>query len=68
VIRRSAVWRVGTLAPGESRTFRGSVRIKAGTPGLKRNLAVATAVNARFVSDRADTRLLAARRAPPVTG
>ena len=62
VIRGSALWRLGTLAPGAKRTIRGSVLIKAGTPGLKRNLALATAVSAKLVSDRADTRLLPQRR------
>ena len=67
VVRGQARWRVGTLAPGESRTIRGSVRIKAGTPGLKRNIAHANAINAQLVTDRADTRLLG-QRAPAVTG
>ena len=44
------------------------MRIKAGTPGLKRNLVMATAVNAKVVIDRADSRLLGRRQAPPVTG
>ena len=70
VVNRGAVWRLGRLAPGARRTIRGSVLIKAGTPGLKRNLVLATAVNARVVADRADTRLRAAQRgqAPAVTG
>ena len=67
VVRGQARWRVGTLTPGESRTIRGSVRIKAGTPGLKRNIAHANAINAQLVTDRADTRLLG-QRAPAVTG
>jgi uncharacterized repeat protein (TIGR01451 family) len=54
-IRGNAVWRVGTLAPGASRTVHGSVTIKAGTPGLKRNVALATAINAHLVAGRADT-------------
>ncbi len=66
VIRRYAVWRLGTLAPGKSRTVRGSVRIKSGTPGRKRNWVLATAVNAKLAADRADTRLLARR--PRFTG
>jgi uncharacterized repeat protein (TIGR01451 family) len=65
---RGALWRLGTLAPGARRTIRGSVRITAGTPGLKRNMVFATAVNAQLVNDRADTRLLRQRRAPRVTG
>ena len=68
VIRGNAIWRLGTLAPGASRTVRGSVLVQAGTPGLKRNLALATAINARLAGARADTRLLPARQAPPVTG
>jgi hypothetical protein len=48
---------------------RGSVVLKSGSPGLKRNLAVATAVNANQAQDPADTRVLAQRRViPPVTG
>jgi uncharacterized repeat protein (TIGR01451 family) len=65
--RGNAVWRLGTLAPGAKRTIRGSVRIKAGTPGMKRNWVLATAVNSELVSARADTRLLA-RPKPPFTG
>ena len=70
VVNGGAVWRLGRLAPGAKRTIRGSVLITAGTPGLKRNLAVATAVNAQLAADRADTRLRAAQRgqAPAVTG
>jgi hypothetical protein len=68
VFRGKAFRRLGRLAPGASRTVRGSVRIKAGTPGLKRNLVAATAVNAKLVSDNADTRLLRQRQALAVTG
>jgi uncharacterized repeat protein (TIGR01451 family) len=64
-VRGNAVWRLGTLAPGATRTVRGSVVIKAGTPGLKRNLTVATAANAHLVGARADTRVLGARAASP---
>jgi uncharacterized repeat protein (TIGR01451 family) len=56
-VRGNAVWRLGTLAPGASRTVRGSAVIKAGSPGLKRNLAAATAINAHLVDARADTRI-----------
>jgi hypothetical protein len=66
-VRGNAVWRLGTLAPGASRTVRGSVLIKAGTPGLKRNLALATAANAHLVASRADTRVLGPVR-PNFTG
>jgi uncharacterized repeat protein (TIGR01451 family) len=66
-VRGNAVWRLGTLAPGASRTVRGSVLIKAGTPGLKRNLALATAANAHLVSSRVDTRVLGPLR-PSFTG
>ena len=68
VARGQAIWRLGRLAPGAKRTIRGSVRIKAGTPGWKRNLVLATAVNAQLVNDFADTRIRARRQAPPVTG
>jgi uncharacterized repeat protein (TIGR01451 family) len=60
----NAVWRLGTLAPGAKATIRGSVQIKAGTAGLKRNIVLATAVNAHLVSGRADTRIVRARRVP----
>jgi uncharacterized repeat protein (TIGR01451 family) len=69
VVRGYAIWHLGRLAPGAKRTIRGSVRIAAGTPGLKRNIVMATALNAKLASDHADTRLLRPRRAaPPVTG
>lgn len=65
----NAVWRLGDLAPGARRTVRGTVRIVSATPGLKRNLAQASADNADLVQDPADTRVLAQRRViPPVTG
>jgi uncharacterized repeat protein (TIGR01451 family) len=62
-VRGNAIWRIGTLAPGASRTVSGTVRIRSGPPGLKRNIVVATASNARLASNRADTRVLAQRRA-----
>jgi hypothetical protein len=69
IVRGNAVWRLGTLAPGARRTVRGSVVLRSGTPGLKRNLALATAVNANLARDTTDTRVLAQRRIiPPVTG
>ena len=63
-----ALWRIGRLAPGASRTIRGTVRVEAGSPGLKRNWVFAAAVNARLVQDRADTRIRAAQRRGGVTG
>ena len=68
VVQGNAVWRLGTLAPGAKRTVSGTVRIKAGTPGLKRNLVLATAANANLARDRADTRVRARQRVSPVTG
>jgi uncharacterized repeat protein (TIGR01451 family) len=69
LVRGDALWRLGTLAPGASRTVRGSVRITSATPGRARNTAVATARNAAVVVREADTRVLRARRVlPPVTG
>jgi len=68
VVRGNPVWQLGTLEPGASRVIRGSVRITGGTAGRKRNRVLATAINAQLVGDRADTRLLAQRRAPDVTG
>jgi uncharacterized repeat protein (TIGR01451 family) len=58
-----ALWRLGRLAPGATRTIRGTVRIQGGSPGLKRNWVFVAAVNARLAQDRADTRLRA-RRGP----
>ncbi len=68
VVRGNAVWRLGTLAPGAKRTVSGTVRIKAGTPGLKRNLVLVTAANAKLARDRADSRVKARQRVSPVTG
>jgi uncharacterized repeat protein (TIGR01451 family) len=67
-VRGNAVWRLGRLAPGASRTVRGTIRIEAGTPGLKRNLVLANAANANLVRDVADTRIMRQRIAPRVTG
>jgi hypothetical protein len=44
------------------------VIITSGTPGLKRNLALATALNANLARNRVDTRVLAARARPQFTG
>ncbi len=63
-----ALWTIPSLAPGQSRSVSGTVRISAGTPGLKRNIVAAIAENASVAGARADTRLLAPRRAPSVTG
>jgi uncharacterized repeat protein (TIGR01451 family) len=68
VARGNAFWRLGRLAPGASRTVRGTVRIEAATRGIVRNVAAATAVNAKIADDRADTRILRRRRPTPVTG
>ena len=68
VVRGNALWNLGTLEPGASRTITGSVRVTAGTAGRKRNHVLATAANAKVVDDLADTRLLGSRRAPSVTG
>ena len=68
MVRGNAIWRVARLAPGARYSVRGSVRVESGTPGLKRNLVLASAANAHLVSDRADTRILGRRRAPRVTG
>ena len=66
--RGYAIWRLGRLAPGAKRTVRGSVRIKAGTPGWKRNVVWRPPSTPSSVNDRADTRIRARRQAPPVTG
>ena len=71
--RGSVTWNLGTLAPGARRTIRGSVLISGGTPGLKRNVALAAAANARVADDHADTRLigqgvLGVQVPPAVTG
>lgn len=69
IVRGDAVWRLGTLAPGESRTVSGSVRVRRGTPGLKRNIVLASAVNAQVAQGVADTRVVQQRVVPPpVTG
>lgn len=68
IVRGNALWSLARLAPGARRTVRRSVLVKAGTPGVKPNLVLATAANAQLVSDRADTRVLGRRRAPRVTG
>ena len=66
VVRGNAVWTIGTLAPGETRTVRGSVVLTSSTLGIVRNTAIATASNAGVVVHQADVRVLAARRfAPP---
>jgi uncharacterized repeat protein (TIGR01451 family) len=67
IIRGAAVWRFASLAPGASRTVHGSVRIVSGTPGLKRNIVLATAANAKLAANRADT-LVRARARPSFTG
>jgi uncharacterized repeat protein (TIGR01451 family) len=70
VVNGNAVWRLGNLRPGARRTVRGSVRLDSGTPGRKRNVVYATAVNARLVAGHADTRVRAAQSGnlPAVTG
>jgi uncharacterized repeat protein (TIGR01451 family) len=68
LVRGGAMWRFGRLAPGASRTVRGTVRIKAATPGRVHNVAFATAVNAKIADDRTDTRVLRRRTPRPVTG
>jgi uncharacterized repeat protein (TIGR01451 family) len=65
-LNRDATWRLGTLAPGRSRTIRGTVRIKSGSAGTFRNYAAATAVNSNTVIAHTDTRILNAR--PHFTG
>ena len=57
-----ARWRIGTLAPGQSRSVRASAIIESGTPGLKRNIAAAAADNAEVAIAATDTRLVR----PPV--
>jgi uncharacterized repeat protein (TIGR01451 family) len=66
-----ATWKIGTLAPGQSRTISGSVVIRSGTPGNKHNTVLASANNAKTVHAYSDTRLRVAaqvRVIPPVTG
>ena len=67
-VNRGVIWQLGTLAPGQSRTIRGTIRIEAGTAGTFRNYAGATAVNANAVIAHTDTRILNARQAPRFTG
>jgi hypothetical protein len=69
IIRGDAVWKLGTLAPGASRTVRGSVVITGATPGIARNTAIVAAANAPLGVHQVDTRVLPARIiTPPVTG
>ena len=69
IIRGDAVWKLGTLAPGASRTVRGSVVITGATPGIARNTAIVAAANAPLGVHQVDTRVLPARViTPPVTG
>lgn len=69
VVRGDAIWVLGALAPGASRTVRGSVLLTSATPGVARNSFAATALNAGVVVGTVDTRVLAARRViPAVTG
>ena len=63
-----AVWHLGDLAPGQSRRVTGTVVVRSGTAGIKRNRVFASASNARLVNDQADTRLLGRRRGPSFTG
>ena len=65
---RSGSW--VTSRPAPRRIVRGVVRIDSAAPGLKRNTAIATAVNADLVQDQTDTRVLArlVRLRPAVTG
>jgi uncharacterized repeat protein (TIGR01451 family) len=65
--RGDAIWDIGTLAPGASRTVKVSAILASAPPGLKRNLAAAIADNAGIAGARADIRLRRAA-APRVTG
>ena len=69
-VRGNAVWKLGDLAPGASKFVRGVVRIDSAAPGIKRNTAIATAVNAALVQDQTNTRVLPrlVRALPAVTG
>ncbi len=67
ISRGAAIWQLGTLAPGASRTVRVTALIESGTPGLKRNIAAALADNAEVASAATNTRLLRPS-IPRVTG
>ena len=65
----AAVWRLGNLAPGASRTVHGTVRVTQA--GMHVNTAVATALNAEAALSDAAVRARAAAHPPPpppVTG
>lgn len=66
------VWRLGTLAPGATRTFRVSVRFGSGVPGDRAGSAVAVAGNAPRVRTAFETQVVARPRPvtpqPPVAG
>jgi len=67
----TATWAIGTLAPGARRTIRASVRIEEAAPGTARNLAIASATNAKSASAISDTLIrtaLPAAVVPAVTG
>src|SRR5262249_8356930 len=66
-VRGNVIWRIGTLAPGASRTVRVTAMIDTGTPGLKRNLAAAIADNAGVAGAGARVRLIRAA-VPRTTG
>jgi uncharacterized repeat protein (TIGR01451 family) len=63
-------WKVGTLAPGKSRTVGVKLRIDRSVGGRRCNQAVATAGNAKTVRDTQCTRIAAVAGAvePGVTG
>ena len=67
IVRGKAVWHLGNLAPGAKRTVTARVRIDSAAPGFKRNVAAATATNAKEALGASDTRILGAF-IPAVTG
>src|SRR5690606_21084511 len=50
LVRGNAVWSLGTIRPGRSRTVRGTVLIRGSGLGAKLNIAHAKALNAELVT------------------
>ncbi len=58
LVRGVVVVRIGTLAPGASKTVRVRFRVDRRASGLRTNTATASATNARTVRDSARTRII----------
>lgn len=67
---KRVVWQVGTLRPGQTRTFTVTLRAPTGLVGSRTNTVVASATRARTVTAAATTRFtrVSQQRIPAVTG